>query len=419
MIHRILAGVVTCLSVCFVAQDAPPRETITQTGAEPQREIRRGKIKSLDLDRMQVTLIADDKELSLTLTEETQILGASGDKLRDRMKEIEAGSDVFFQVATRNGKQFVRAMRLAGARSSVKKVDTSGFQSLIDLGSSEYHGFKGGLYPDGKNERPPAHESAGVAFGKSIRPRDREGNAADDGKIVLLSVGMSNATQEFSAFKQIADADRDKNPKLVIVDGAQGGMTAAVIRNPDDGARGAQYWTTVDQRLDAARVSRQQVQVAWIKEADAGPTQGFPKYAETLQSELGDIVRLLHERFPNLQLAYLSCRTYGGYATTPLNPEPYAYESGFAVKWLIEQQIQGVAPLNFASSRGDVRAPWLSWGPYLWANGTRPNPNGLKYEESDFGEDGTHPSQSGRRKVAQLLLEFFKSDATTRPWFVK
>src|SRR5690349_2763314 len=33
---------------------------------------------------------------------------------------------------------------------------------LTDLGSGEYLGFAGGLYPDGKNSRPFAHEEAGV-----------------------------------------------------------------------------------------------------------------------------------------------------------------------------------------------------------------------------------------------------------------
>jgi hypothetical protein len=229
---------------------------------------------------------------------------------------------------------------------------------------------------------------------------------------------MSNATQEFSMFKQLADAERDKNPRLVIVDGAQGGMTAAVIRNPDDGGRGAQFWNTVDQRLAAARVTREQVQAAWVKEANAGPTQAFPQHAKVLQAELAQIARVLDERFPNLKLVYISSRTYGGYARTPLNPEPYAYESGFAVKWLIEQQTSGEESLNFDPAKGDVKAPWLSWGPYLWANGTRANPDGLSYEEGDFANDGTHPSQSGRRKVGEQMLKFFKTDSTTRPWFL-
>lgn len=37
----------------------------------------------------------------------------------------------------------------------------------------------------------------------------------------------------------------------------------------------------------------------------------------------------------------MSSRTYGGYATTELNPEPYAYQSGFSVKWLVQDQLEG------------------------------------------------------------------------------
>src|SRR5207248_3154531 len=146
---------------------------------------------------------------------------------------------------------------------------------------------------------------------------------------------------EFSTFKRIADADLEKDPKLVIVDGAQGSMTAYRIANPEDNSSGTKFWTTVDQRLKAAGVTRAQVQAVWIKQADAGPTQGFPKYAQTLQAELTKIVQLLPARFPNIKMVYLSSRTYGGYATTKLNPEPYAFESGLSVKWLIEQQIKG------------------------------------------------------------------------------
>lgn len=237
-------------------------------------------------------------------------------------------------------------------------------------------------------------------------------------EIVLLSVGMSNTTQEFSAFKLLADADREKNPRLVIVDGAQGGMSAARIVDPEDNASGAKYWTTVEDRLKASGVTRAQVQAAWIKQADARPSRAFPEHTQVLQEELARIVHLLHVWFPNLQLVYLSSRTYGGYARTPLNPEPYAYESGFAVKWLIEQQLKGDPALNFDPGKGPVNAPWLSWGPYLWANGTTRRKDGLTYEEGDFAIDGTHPSASGRQKVAGLLLQFFKTDTTAREWFL-
>jgi hypothetical protein len=196
-------------------------------------------------------------------------------------------------------------------------------------------------------------------------------------------------------------------------------MTAFRIKDPGDNASGTKYWTIVDERLKAARATREQVQVAWIKQADAGPTSGFPKYAETLRDELRQVVQQMHRRFPNLKLVYLSSRTYGGYATMPLNPEPYAYASGFSVKWLIEVQLKGEKALNFDPKKGEVKAAWLSWGPYLWANGKTKNQDGLFYEPDDFGKDGTHPTPSGRAKVANQLLDFFKADATAKRWFLR
>jgi Cu/Ag efflux protein CusF len=421
--ERIKEGV----SVMFLTAEQDGNKVLIgmrlRSDAEQQSEIQRGRIAKLDLERMTITIAVRGKDVELGLIEKTRVLGATGKNLHERLRDFREGSGVFFQTTLSENKPIARALKLAdgapqGENRRNTSVDTSKFKPLAELGVAEYSGFQGGLYPNGKNERPAAHEAAGQDLARSVQPLDATGKADAAGQIVLLSIGMSNATQEFSAFKRIADGDRAKSSKVVIVDGAQGGMTAAVIRNPEDNGRGTQYWRVVDERLAAAGASREQVQAVWIKEADAGPTQGFPKYAQILQQELGDIVRLLHDRFPNLKLAYLSCRTYGGYARTGLNPEPYAYESGFSVKWLIEQQIRGEPPLNFDPSRGGVMAPWLSWGPYLWANGTRANADGLEYEENDFGNDGTHPSESGRRKVAQLLLRFFKADSTTRDWFL-
>jgi hypothetical protein len=100
-----------------------------------------------------------------------------------------------------------------------------------------------------------------------------------------------------------------------------------------------------------------------------------------------------------------------------LNPEPYAYESGFAVRWLIERQIAGDSTL--ASEGPRAAAPWLAWGPYLWANGLTPRGDGLIWERSDFVNDGTHPSESGRRKVAEMLLAFFHNDPLARQWYLR
>src|SRR5439155_14747287 len=92
---------------------------------------------------------------------------------------------------------------------------------------------------------------------------------------------------------------------------------------------------------------------------------------------------------------------------TTLNPEPYAYESGFAVQWLIADHIQ----------HNLLGRPWLGWGPYLWTNGTIGRSDGLVWHCTDSQSDGTHPSTSGSQKVAALLLTFLKIDPTSQPWF--
>jgi hypothetical protein len=294
--------------------------------------------------------------------------------------------------------------------------ESTGLVPLTDLVTGTYHGKPGGLYP-GSNSRPSAHEEAGLTLARSIRPLDAQGQPAVDGKIVLLSLGMSNTTQEFSAFKPLADKDPAKNPKLVLVDGAQGGMTANIIAQPES-PRGRQFWQTVEDRLARARVTPEQVQVVWLKEAIAGPSGEFPKHPLELQEQLAQDVRVARARFPNLKIAYLSSRIYAGYAVTPLNPEPFAYESGFAVKWLIERQIEGASDLSYDPARGPVKAPWLAWGPYLWADGTRPRSDGLTYASTDLGPDGTHPSPNGQKKVARLLIDFLKTDSIARIWFL-
>jgi hypothetical protein len=223
-----------------------------------------------------------------------------------------------------------------------------------------------------------------------------------DGKIVLLSIGMSNTTQEFRVFMRDAAADPRKSSKVVLVDGAQGGQDAITISDPN-----ARFWTVVAERLAAAGVAARQVEVVWLKQAIARPTEAFPADAKRLQAALRSIDRILRQRFPNLRLVYVSSRTYGGYASTPLNPEPYAYESGFAVKWFVQDRLAG-----------RLKGPWVLWGPYLWTDGTRGRGDGLVWTCADVQADGTHPSAGGAEKVSQLLLRFFETDATARRWFL-
>lgn len=276
---------------------------------------------------------------------------------------------------------------------------STGLVPLTDM-SAPWLGQEGGLYPGGGNARPPAHAALGEAAAALILPRGPQGLPDPlGGRIVYLGIGMSNTRSEFAQFVSLAAADPARDPRVQVVNGAIGGWTAAEIADPQ-----AAYWGMVDALLAGAGATPEQVQVVWLKEANAGPTGDPVQQAETLASQLDAIVDVMRERYPHLAIVYASSRIYAGYATTGLNPEPYAYASGFSVKRLVEERM--ALPL-----------PWVSWGPYLWADGLAPRSDGLTWACAEFANDGTHPNAAGARKVAQMLLAHAHDDPTARAWY--
>jgi hypothetical protein len=179
-------------------------------------------------------------------------------------------------------------------------------------------------------------------------------------------------------------------------------------------------WQEADRRISAAMISPRQVQVAWIKLANIRPRGELSEHGKALEQDTIAVLQNAQARFPNLRIAYLGSRIYAGYATGALNPEPYAYESAFVVRRLIQDQLKGDGALNHDPGRGPVRSPLLLWGPYLWADGVVPRKgDGLVWKREDLGPDGIHPTESGRAKVAKLLLEFLKNDPLAKSWFVR
>jgi hypothetical protein len=302
----------------------------------------------------------------------------------------------FLAIATVAASVVLAASVAPASRSSTSadcSLTKTGLIPLTDMGSRRYRGYRGGLYPGGVNRPSQKYLRKALAASKRVKPIN--------GKIVLLSLGMSNASDEFSAFKRSADRDPQKNSSLVVVDGAQDGFDSRRARSQPE------FWNTVDQRLAAAAVAPNQVQAVWLKQAVAGEQRPFPRDARGLQSDLRAIIKIMRVRYPNVKLVYLSSRTYAGYAITGLNPEPAAYDSAFAVRGVIQERISG-----------KLKGPLLLWGPYLWTDGLAGRSDGLVWACDDVEEDGTHPSRSGVQKVVNLLTTFFKSDPTARRWYV-
>ena len=111
-------------------------------------------------------------------------------------------------------------------------------------------------------------------------------------------------------------------------------------------------WVEADRRLDGRKVSPQQVQVVWVKLANIRPTGELTDMARSCRRTRLAVLHNAKARFPNLRIAYLGSRIYGGWTTVPLNPEPYAYEGAFVVRWLIQDQLKGDPSLNYDPARG-------------------------------------------------------------------
>ena len=370
---------------------------LSPLNAQKMEEVDEGKAAELRTRQRQGETLTDEER---DYIQQAAQYRQKVQQLQTRQRQGETLTDeeaTFLKQALEARRKRTQETRAAYLKANPAR-DSTGMVPLNDL-KDTYKGEEGGLYPGGGNTPPPDHLQAGLALANQIVPLNAQGEPAPEGQIVFLSVGMSNTTQEFVAFQKLAESAPNLNPHLVLVDGAQGGQSADRTADPE-----ANYWQVSDRRLQAAGVTPQQVQAVWIKQATPGPKKPFPAEAKALQQHMVTNLHILMNRYPNLKIAYLSNRIYAGYAASALNPEPHAYETAFAMKWLIADQIAGASELNYNPKKGPALSPWLAWGPYLWADGLKARSDGLIYSRADLGDDGTHPATQGRKKVAQLLL---------------
>jgi hypothetical protein len=299
---------------------------------------------------------------------------------------------------------------------------TSPEVDLPDLGTGTYIGSEGGLYPGGSNVRPPTHESDGLTLANNIVPLDANGNPSSTGKYVLLSIGVSISRTMFSQFQLTEQADPALNSHLVIVNGAIDGTDSPNWANYNDGS----WQTVLNFYLPYQNVTANQVVAIWAMIPHSQPRGTYPSDMLQQTNDVIAAIQNMQRYFPNLKMLYLESMHYGGYAVNNpiILPEPYAYETGFAMQTIIANQINGAANLNYNPNNGPVVAPWISWGTYDWANGMLANGNvynpsaGLAWSCTDLGPDGVHASTVGKNKDAALMTTFFKQDETVTPWYL-
>ena len=304
---------------------------------------------------------------------------------------------------------------------------------LTDRAANDYYlgdtSAGGGLYHNGTNTHPELARGIGIA-NADIYPRDAAGNRDDvNGIIGMFSVGMSNTNAEFSTFVSdyfdqltgVPQTGLGLNPKLRVVNGAQGGLAALEWAQ---GNIGEAPWSELSSRLSSRGIDPDQVQVVWIKQAEKN-SKPFPDKAHALVENLKLITNKIVAQYPNVKIIFLSSRTRAHRVDSSLSPEPQAYEYGFSLKWLVEQYVNGeYVPSVFGANPPETHDVFLSWGPYLWIDGTNPRSDGRVWPVVRLSSDCIHPSgtnaagdEAGTRAVSQMLYGFFTTDPMATPWF--
>lgn len=297
--------------------------------------------------------------------------------------------------------------------------DSTGLIPIIDLEQGFYQGFQGGLY-FGSNNKPIQQVNNLNHAISNISPLNTSGVQDDiKGKIVLLSIGASNPKTEFQSFLNITDTFSLINPYLTIVNGGQGGKGLQKIIDPNES-----YWKYVENQLKTRAVNRFQVQVIWLEEDNTQVNNtSFPSAPLELGAEFKALFKILLQNYPNLQICYLNARGYSGFvddlSTANGLRHPRDYYNGWALKWLIENQIMGDTSLSFMGS--NRKSPVLDWSAYLWADGNNPRNDGFFMQCPDDlkPDDGLHWSPSGNDKAGKAIFDRFYTDIEARKWFLK
>lgn len=300
--------------------------------------------------------------------------------------------------------------------------DSSLLIPIVDLQTDYYFGFQGGLYPDGLNSMPIAHADSGIAIASALMPINFDGEVDTTyGKVVMLGLGNASAGKSFNKFiGGYYDAGySDSCFRIVNACIEAHSLNDMIAINADD-----VYWKDVNDFLQIDNLKKKQVRIVWLQAVAFEDTLITPAtYVDSLKNTYIAIIRELKSQFINLQQIYISGLHYGGYTDSiALNfnafAEPAPYFNDFAIKAVIEAQINGDTLLNYSGE--DADAAWVAWGPNFWADGRNlrayDNLRWLCPGDIDTDNNGFILSGTGQQKVADRLLTFFITETTTAPW---
>jgi hypothetical protein len=287
---------------------------------------------------------------------------------------------------------------------------------INDLATGTFMGYEGGLYPNGTDKPFGTYARDLVSACQLAVPIDTFGRSSASGAIVFISLGGSTSGHMFDSLKAKTNRNAQTNPFLRMLKCSNGYGSASLnsILNPDD-----PYWDHVSQIIIGSQSSFRQVQIVYLETDDSDVRVNFPDRPLRVKGELEECFRTLKDKFPNIKLVYLLGRTktfdYDTIVQKRFNREPAPYYFGWAVKWAIEDQINGVHGTEY---KGKNRvSPLITWGWYEWGTDT-PRQDGFMWTQDDT-RDGLHATPSGEDTLSTRFQNFLLDDPAASIWYVK
>lgn len=294
-------------------------------------------------------------------------------------------------------------------------ITTATLTPLNDLGKRKFKGFIGGLYPNGLNHPVGTYANDLLNICKSLVPLDTLGNPSpQDGKIIFGSIGWSISGQNIVALRNKTLLNPLVNPQLMLFNFSEGGGQARInnIMNPDDN-----YWNFVATRVKNLHTSFRQVQIIYLESEDSTGITSFPGRPLQVKEELEACFRVFKQKFPNVKLVYLLARTttFGDHQNI-FNTEPCPYYFGWACKWAIEDQINGVPGTEYKGA--NIVSPLITWGFYDWATSTPRKTDGFTWTVYET-TDGLHGNDAGKDSISTRWQNFLLTDKFAKKWYAK
>src|SRR5581483_6266780 len=201
---------------------------------------------------------------------------------------------------------------------------------------------------------------AHIGFSVSIQQTCTGPNHAN-GLVAPTPSACATGTADYTLYQDQQGATPTIAPTVYFADCAQPSATmdkwAAQIGINSQTT--APYWyNCVNTVLPNEGLVANQIEAVTIEAAAGSPSAGFSSMSSLShtpcqagdeatvaacygEQQTGIVLRELFQQWPHLKIAYLYSRAYGGCAAAgTLNPEPYAYEDGFTVQFLIQAQIR-------------------------------------------------------------------------------